>query len=122
MIEPKELSTLDSILTKPAAAPSTQPSSGSPLEGYLQDRNFNLLLDVELAATLRFGRREMLLKDILELSSGSVVELDRLVQEPVELLIDHKVVARGEVVIVEGNYGLRITEVASPQQRIECLC
>jgi flagellar motor switch protein FliN len=110
------------------AAPEQQPesqaliASTSPVAKYLQERNFHLLLDVELQVTLRFGRREMLLKDILELSSGSVVELDRLIQEPVDLLLDHKVIARGDVVIVDGNYGVRIMEVATPQQRIECLC
>lgn len=107
--------------------PSSATEQASPLPSsvvvkHLQERNFDLLLDVELQVSLRFGRKEMLLKDILELSSGSVVELDRLIQEPVDLLLDHKVIARGEVVIVEGNYGVRVTEVATAQQRIQCLC
>jgi flagellar motor switch protein FliN len=69
------------------------------------------LLDVNLAVTLRFGGRELLLKDVLELSSGSVLELDRDVHEPVDLLLKDRVIARGEVVIVDGNYGLRVSEV-----------
>jgi flagellar motor switch protein FliN/FliY len=66
---------------------------------------------VELNVSLRFGQRQLPLRDVLELTSGSVVELDRLVDEPVELLLDGKVVARGEAIIVDGNYGLRVTEV-----------
>jgi flagellar motor switch protein FliN/FliY len=95
--------------------------SGSKMQELMRDGNLDLLLDVELAVTLRFGRREMLIKDILELSSGSVIELDRQVSEPVDLLIDRKIIARGEVVIVDGNYGLRVTHVATPEQKIECL-
>lgn len=70
-------------------------------------------MDVELVVTLRFGGRRMLLKDILDLCTGSVVELDQQVQEPVDLLLDGKLIARGEVVVVDGNYGLRITELLS---------
>jgi flagellar motor switch protein FliN/FliY len=84
-------------------------------------RNLELLLDIELGASLRFGTRQMLLKDIIELCSGSVVELDRRVQEPVELLIDGRIIAQGEVVIVEGNYGLRILQVVTPGEKIACL-
>ena len=68
-------------------------------------------MDVELNVSLRFGQRQLPLREVLELGSGSVVELDRMVDEPVELLLDGKLVARGEAVIVDGNYGLRITEI-----------
>ncbi len=78
-------------------------------------------MDVALSLTLRFGQRELLLKEILELSPGSVLELDREVDEPVDLLLGRKVIARGEVVIVDGNYGLRVTEVASPAEKLACL-
>ena len=73
----------------------------------------DLLLDVELEVMLRFGERRMLLRDILELGAGSVVELDRGVEEPADLLLDGKLIARGEVVVVDGNYGLRVLEVVS---------
>ena len=63
----------------------------------------------------------MLLKDVLDLCSGSVVELDRQVRDPVDLLVDGRLIAQGEVVIVGGNYGLRITRVATPGERIACL-
>jgi len=76
--------------------------------------NLNLVLDVELSMSLRFGVRQLPLRDVLELSSGSVVELDRQVDDPVELLLDGRVIARGEAVIVDGNYGLRVTEIPEP--------
>ena len=83
--------------------------------------NLDLLLDVELEASLRFGQREMLLRDILELHPGSVIELDRRVQEPAELIVSGRVIAHGEVVIVDGNYGLRITDIAQASQRLKSL-
>lgn len=83
--------------------------------------NLDLLKEVELAVTLRFGGREMLLRDILELNTGAVIELDRQITEPAELFVADKLVARGEVVIVDGNYGLRVTEVVSSGQRAAAL-
>jgi flagellar motor switch protein FliN len=73
--------------------------------------NLKLVMDVELNVSLRFGQRMLPLREVLELKSGSVIELDRMVDEPVELLLDGKLVARGEAVIVDGNYGLRVTEI-----------
>jgi flagellar motor switch protein FliN len=72
----------------------------------------DVLMDVELAVTLRFGSRRLALREILDLNPGAVVELDRQVREPVDLLLDGRLLARGEVVVVEGNYGLRVIEVA----------
>jgi flagellar motor switch protein FliN/FliY len=76
--------------------------------------NLKLVLDVELNVTLRFGQRQLALREVLELTSGSVIELDRQVEEPVELLLEGKVIARGEAVVIDGNYGLRVTEVPQP--------
>jgi len=78
-----------------------------------------LLLDIELEASLRFGAREMPLGEILDLGPGDVVELDRHVTDPVDLIVGDKIVARGEVVLVNGNFGLRVTEVAAPRKRLE---
>ncbi|MGA3130838.1 MAG: FliM/FliN family flagellar motor switch protein [Terracidiphilus sp.] len=78
-----------------------------------------LLLDVELEASLRFGAREMPLGEILDLGPGDVVELDRNVSDPVDLIVGDKIVARGEVVLVNGNFALRVTEVATPKKRLE---
>jgi flagellar motor switch protein FliN len=80
-----------------------------------------LLLDVELEAALRFGCCEMPLGEILELGPGDVVELDRHVTDPVDLVVGDKIVARGEVVLINGNFGLRVTEVAAPQKRLESI-
>jgi flagellar motor switch protein FliN/FliY len=77
-------------------------------------RNLQLVMDVELNVTLRFGQRQLALREVLELTSGSVIELDRQVEEPVELLLEGKVIARGEAVVIDGNYGLRVTEVPQP--------
>ena len=82
---------------------------------------FDLLLEVELEAVVRFGSRSLELRDLLELGPGDVVELDRQVSDPVDLIIGDKIVARGEVVLVDGNFGLRVTEVAEPVCRLESL-
>ena len=80
-----------------------------------------LLLDVELEASLRFGCREMALGEILDLGPGDVVQLDRHIADPVDLIVGDKIVARGEVVLVNGNFGLRVTEVAAPRKRLESI-
>jgi flagellar motor switch protein FliN len=80
-----------------------------------------LLLDVELEAALRFGCREMPLGQMLDLGPGDVVQLDRHVSDPVDLIVGDKIVARGEVVLVNGNFGLRVTEVAAPKRRLESI-
>jgi len=99
----------------PASAP-VSPSPTSPAEVALtQDESrakLGLLMDVELALTLRFGSRRLLLREVLDLNPGAVVELDRKVEEPVDVLLDGRLVARGEVVVLNGNYGVRVTEVA----------
>jgi flagellar motor switch protein FliN/FliY len=85
------------------------------------DPKIGLLCDVELDATLQFGSREMFLREVLELGPGDVVELDRYVSEPVDLIVGDRIVARGEVVVVNGNFALRVTEVAVPQLRLESI-
>ena len=79
-----------------------------------ETKNLDLVLNVELNVTLRFGQRLLSLREVLDLTTGSVVELDRQVEEPIELLLDGKVIARGEAVVIDGNYGLRVTEVPQP--------
>jgi flagellar motor switch protein FliN len=85
-----------------------------PEEPQVYPYNLKLVMDVELNVSVLFGQRQLPLRDVLALSSGSVVELDRMVDEPVELLLDGKLIARGEAVIVDGNYGLRVTEIPQP--------
>jgi flagellar motor switch protein FliN/FliY len=80
-----------------------------------------LLLDVELPVSVSFGRAHLPLKDVLKLASGSIVELNRSVAEPVEVIVNNCVVARGEVVVVEGNYGVRISQIISRRERLRTL-
>jgi flagellar motor switch protein FliN/FliY len=95
--------------------------NATPSIGGMLPPNLDLLLDVELEATIRFGEREMLLRDIFGLMPGAVVELNQLVNEPAELLVAGRRIARGEVVVVDGNFGLRVTDVASANQRAELI-
>jgi flagellar motor switch protein FliN/FliY len=92
-----------------AAAPALAAGKNKP-DG---QPSLDLLMSVDLAVTLRFGSRRLLLREVLELDPGTVVELDRQVNEPIDLLLDGRTVARGEIVLVNGNYGLRVTEVAA---------
>jgi flagellar motor switch protein FliN len=100
-------------------APGVRPQPPSPGLTPGLTPGLELLLDVELEASLRFGAREMPLGEILDLGPGDVVELDRHVADPVDLIVGDKIVARGEVVLVNGNFGLRVTEVAAPRKRLE---
>ena len=77
----------------------------------IHGNNLDLLLDVPLAVTLRFGQRRMPLREILQLASGSVIELDRQAEDVVDLLLDERLIAHGQVVVVDGCYGLRVTDV-----------
>ncbi len=95
-----------------------QLSSSDKNEG---QRNIDLLMDVELPVSIELGKTKMDISDILGLGPGSVVELEKLVGEPVDLLVNNKCVARGEVVVVEENFGLRITQLISPEERIKNL-
>jgi flagellar motor switch protein FliN len=83
--------------------------------------NIDLILDVELPISVLFGHSEMALKDVLKLGAGSVIELDKSVNDPVAIVVNHKPVAKGEVVMVDGNYGVRILEVESTAERIRSL-
>ena len=80
-----------------------------------------LLSDIELEATLQFGSREMTLRDVLRHKAGDVVELDRHESQPVDLVVGNRIVARGQVVVSNGNFALRIIEVAAPQLRLESI-
>jgi len=83
--------------------------------------NIDLLLDVELPVSVSFGSSEMQLKDVLKLGAGSVIELDKSVNDPVTIIVNRKPIAKGEVVMVDGNYGVRILEVESTAERISSL-
>jgi flagellar motor switch protein FliN/FliY len=84
-------------------------------------RTMDLLLDVDLPVSISFGQTRLPLKDVLKLMTGSIVELNRGVNDPVDVLVNQCLVARGEVVVVEGNYGVRIQEIASRRDRLRSL-
>jgi flagellar motor switch protein FliN len=92
-------------------------TQGREADRSLHPRNLRLVMDVELDVSLRFGQRKLQLREVLELTSGSIVELDRMVDEPVELFLGDKLIARGEAVVVDGNYGLRVTEIPQPMSQ-----
>ena len=84
-------------------------------------KNLKLLLDVKLNLRVRIGSKKMLLKDVLNMDIGSIVELNQLANEPLEVLIDDKKIAEGEVVIVDGNFGIQITSIGSKKERMNVL-
>jgi flagellar motor switch protein FliN/FliY len=117
------------ILTPPPPAADTAPRAarrqdveegpaGSPV---FHSKTMDLLLEVDLPVSISFGRTQLPMKDVLKLTTGSIVELNRGVNEPVEVLVNRCLIARGEVVVVEGNYGVRIQEIASRQDRLRSL-
>lgn len=104
-----------------AVGSSFEAPAAGRVAGTVMGPGVDLLLDVELEATIRFGCREMPLGEILELGAGDVVQLDRHISDPADLIVGDKIVARGEVVLVNGNFGLRVTEVATPRKRLESI-
>ncbi|MEF2244554.1 flagellar motor switch phosphatase FliY [Paenibacillus sp. IITD108] len=91
--------------------------------GYAQtdQTNLNLLLDIPLKVTVELGRTQKQIKDILELSQGSIIELDKLAGEPVDILVNNKLIAKGEVVVIDENFGVRVTDIVSQWDRIQKL-
>jgi len=107
-------------IAAPAAAASRPLASAiNPDSEAVQRANLDRILDVKLELVLRFGERILPLRDVVEVATGSVIELNKRVQEPAELLLGGKLIARGEVVLSGGNYALRVTEICEPRQRLE---
>lgn len=106
-------------LVKALAVPSAPQTELGPAPQ--PSRTMELLLDVELPVSISFGRTELPLKEVLKLTTGSIVELHRGVNEPVEILVNHCLIARGEVVVIDGNYGVRIQRIVSRQERLRSL-
>ncbi len=84
-------------------------------------QNLDMLLDIPLQVTVELGRTKRSVKEILEMSSGSIIELDKLAGEPVDILVNNRLIANGEVVVIDENFGVRITDVLSPKERINNL-
>jgi len=107
------------MVSTPAAAPA--PPAHAETSGQMSSisKTFDLLLGVHLPVSVSFGKTNMIVKEVLKLTTGSIVELDRQVTEPVDIIVNNCIIARGEVVVVSGNYGVRVKEIVSREQRYE---
>lgn len=106
------------VLAQEAAAKS---AGQSPQLTGIYDQNLNRILDIPLVLSAQLGTTHMLIKDLLQLGPGSIVELDKLAGEPLEVLVNERLVARGEVVMVNEKFGIRLTDVISPTERVNKL-
>jgi flagellar motor switch protein FliN/FliY len=107
-----------------SATPRPQPSGAKPAaeEGHGETpANLKLILDIPLQVTVELGRKRLLVHDLLQLSQGSVIELSKQIGEPFEVLVNHKLIARGEVVVINDKFGVRITDIISPLERVQQL-
>jgi flagellar motor switch protein FliN/FliY len=112
-----------------AALQGATEGGGAPAQGGGAARNatsnsvqsLDFILDIPLKVTVELGRSKMAVRDILQLSQGSVVELSKFAGEPLEVLVNDKLIARGEVVVVNEKFGIRLTDIISPVERIEQL-
>lgn len=83
--------------------------------------NIEILLDIPLEVSVELGRTKMIIKDLIQLGPGSIIELDKLIGEPVDLLVNDNLIARGEVVVFDENFGIRITDIVTPAERLKSL-
>ncbi|MBI4666561.1 MAG: flagellar motor switch protein FliN [Nitrospinae bacterium] len=119
----------DAATGKPVAAatpvmeapPAPAPVAHAPAPATGHASELKRILDIQLQVTVELGHTKMLINDLLQLGQGSVIELTKLVGEPLDVLVNNKAVAKAEVVVVNEKFGIRITEVLSPQERIETL-
>src|SRR5690606_23445831 len=98
-----------------------QTKAGNDALNKLKVQNLDFILDIPLKVSVELGRAKVVIKDLLQLGQGSVLELDKLAGEPLEVLVNGKLVARGEVVVVNEKFGIRLTDIISPLERIESL-
>ena len=102
-------------------APNVQavqfPALGNSVPGSDQG-NIGLLMDVYMEMTVELGRTKKLIRDILGMGEGTIIELDKLAGEPVDILVNHKLIAKGEVVVIDENFGVRVTEIVDPMDRV----
>ncbi len=105
---------------KDVSAPAAAAAAVSA-EDAQHDRNLNLIMDIPLKVTVELGRTRMVVSELLNLGQGSVIELSKLAGEPMEVLVNGKLVARGEAVVVNEKFGVRLTDIISPTERVEQL-
>jgi len=94
------------------------PNLNQPRLGAHEAGNIGLIMDVSMEMTVELGRTRKLIKEILGMGEGTIIELDKLAGEPVDILVNHKLIAKGEVVVIDENFGVRVTEIVSPMERI----
>jgi flagellar motor switch protein FliN/FliY len=107
-----------------AVAADPKPASFPTLEGGTAAgavKNMEFILDIPMQVSVQLGSSKMIVRDLLQLGQGSVIELDKLAGEPMEVFVNNKLVARGEVVVVNEKFGIRLTDVISPMERIQNL-
>lgn len=104
----------------PQADMMTSPMAQSGLQS-TEGHNLDLILDIPLEVTVELGRTRMLIQELLELAQGAVVELNKLAGEPMDILVNNKLVARGEAVVVNDKFGVRVTDIVSPLERVQKL-
>jgi len=100
------------------AAPTAAPGAAREPGGAKNGNGIELLLDISLPVTVELGRTRMMIRDILQLAPGSILELDKLAGEPVDIMINEKSIARGEVVVIDENFGVRLTNIVTPSERL----
>ena len=108
----------------PASSPSPAPASFPSLDGggaVPAPKNIDFILDIPMQVTVQVGSTKMVIRDLLQLGQGSVIELEKLAGEPMEVLVNNKLVARGEVVVVNEKFGIRLTDVISAAERVQQL-
>jgi flagellar motor switch protein FliN len=101
--------------------PLNPDGGGAPERNSGKERNLDLILDIPLRVTVELGRTKMVVSELLNLGQGSVIELNKLAGEPMEVLVNDKLVARGEAVVVNEKFGVRLTDIISPAERVEQL-
>jgi len=101
-----------------AAAPSQNYYDADVEDEEVKKKNLNLILDIPLEVSVELGRNKMLIQDLLQLGQGSVIELNKLAGEPLEVLVNGRLVARGEVVVIHDKFGVRLTDIISANERI----
>ena len=104
----------EEVVDEEGGAETAGEESGEPA-------SLDLILDIPLAVTVELGRSKMLINDLLQLGQGSVIELTKLVGDPLEVLVNDKLVARGEVVVVNEKFGVRLTDIVTPMERVKSL-
>ncbi|EQC51512.1 flagellar motor switch protein FliN [Bacteriovorax sp. DB6_IX] len=115
------MGSLESINTMEVQKLADDVKAGDDAINKLKVQNLDFILDIPLKVTVELGRTEVQIKDLLQLGQGSVLELDKLAGEPLEILVNGKLVAKGEVVVVNEKFGIRLTDIISPIERIETL-